>query len=545
MLSNLFSLLFSVLLTVFALAPWFVDQTLRFLMAKEVDVVMIVLTMLSMVSIALLVQDLGSQRFFRGFSGLMVVVVMAAWLAGVCLSFWTGVEPLWQRTVPGVIFALASLWLPVMAWMPFWSIRLTNRVAIVLALLLLQPFFVLRYKIQPLNPQGQFVVVKRSDLYRQMASNASPIATQSTPPVVIIDTPPAEAAPKTPAPQDPVPTPPPAPPTAPATPAPVEPAAPASPAKPTGPFADWNLSATAPAVAELGTAPTADAVRINIKQAAGSKVWDVEWSRPGLVLNSDQPLEIAFRAKANPPRQGTVRFQQAHAPWKTLGLDQPISIEADWKEFRFASKASSADENARLTFQFGGADGDVMLDQVAFQPGGPAPSQPVTVPVSPPPTPVESTKPVEPTPAAPPAESAGPFTMNDWTLINESGYSTAMAIKPGNPGFLRVMVPNTDPASGWKVMLVHERITLESGKTYEVKIRARVDKPRSIRLATSQNAPPWKGMGLYQSINLTSDWAESSIEFKAFASGPCRFYAELAGPEAAMDFSSITLTEKK
>ena len=94
-------------------------------------------------------------------------------------------------------------------------------------------------------------------------------------------------------------------------------------------------------------------------------------------------------------------------------------------------------------------------------------------------------------------------------------------------------------------MLTRDDLKIEKGKSYLAIIRARSDAPRSIRLVTSLPVPPWTGTGLFQSVELSSDWKETTCEFQAIETGPCRFYVTLAGPAATMDFTSIELIEKK
>ncbi|MBY0588273.1 carbohydrate binding domain-containing protein [bacterium] len=521
MLASFFGLLFSVLLTVFALAPWYVDQSLRFLMAKEIDGVMIGLTLLSIISIALLVQDIGARGNSGKGNAFMVLVLLASWIGGVCLTFWTTVEPLWQRTVPGVIFALASLWLPVIAWLPYWSLSFTNRVAIVLALMLLQPFFVLRYKIQPLNDQGQFVVMKRSDLYRQTAN-----ANQTTLP----------ASPS---------------PTAPANVSPLD--LPVADLK-----TDWAFFVAREGLGKVSPAPEPNAVTIDIPPGEEINPWEIEFNRPGFSLSKDQPMEVSFRAKSTSPRTISVRFQENHEPWQSMGLDQRAELSNDWKSYRFSAIARKGDTNARLTFQVGGPSGQVTLADVRYSPAAgqlpvvasttpPAPVAPPAPAALPkPPAAVEMPKPPAPSaPVAPVVASNSAVPLPGWKLITEQGNASSISMRSGEPDFVRVQVPDADPAKDWKVMLLRDNVTLQKGKNYLVTLRARANTARPVRIVTSQNAPPWGGMGLFQSVELSSDWKETSHEFQAIEGGPCRLYVALAGSAASMDFSSIDIAEKK
>ncbi len=533
MIANFLSLVFSVFLTLFALAPWYVDQSLRFLMAKEIDGVMIVLTILAMVSIGLLVQDLGSRSLLSRWSGFIAFLVAGVWTLGVCITFWTTVEPLWQRTVPGIIFALASIWLPFLAWMPFWNLSLTNRVVIILALLFLQPFFVLRYKIQPLNPQGEFVVVKRSDLYRRMmAANSSPPPPQSPAPTPSM---PAEK----PKPNVPAPS---------TLPRAIE----QKPAPDDLLPAGWEFFAARPGLGSIkGDSP--NVVSIQINPGNGIKPWDVEWTKAGISLTKDLPLEVSFRAKATQAGSVYVRFQENHAPWRSLGIDQKVELSSDWKDFKFTGAASDADSNARVAFQLGGASGQISIADLQFTPGDSGFVKKTTpAPVTPPAPPIA----VQPTKDLPPAEPQSPPSpvgprpidtrspLEGWTLSTDKGSASMLTILPGPPPFLRVTVPSSNPKEDWKVMLVREDISLEKGKSYIAKVRGRANLPRSVSIVTTLSTPPWKGTGLFAPIELTTEWKESVIEFTANESGPCRFYVALAGAEAVMEFSSIELTPK-
>lgn len=525
MLASFFSLLLSVLLTLFALAPFYVDQTLRFLMAKEIDGVMIVITILTVATIGSLVQGLSARPWLGRWSGVVVLLVAAVWILSVCLAFWNNVEPLWQRTVPGIVFALASLWVAFLAWMPFWQLPFTNRAVIILALLFLQPFFVLRYKIQPLNAQGQFVVVKRSDLYRQMAAA------------------PSDASP----PQNPAPSPS----------NPVQPNAPQpkpAPVVESPSPAGWVFFSSKPDRAKIDN-PSPNLVTIQIASGESTNPWDIEWAKPGISLVKDTPLDISFRAKATQPRSIHVLFQENHAPWHPIGLSQQVELTTEWKDFKFSGTASASDNNSRVTFQLGGSPDLISIADVQFTPGEsgfakkpePAPiAPPSPIAVEPPtvdPPPTQTQTPPPPVADSAPASSA-PSPLVGWTLSTAQGSVSSLTIQAGQPASLRVSVPASNPDDDWKVMLVRNDLALEKGKTYIVKVSGRANLPRSIRMVTTMTTPPWSGTGLFAPINLTTEWKESVVEFQANQTGPCRFYLALAGPEAVMDFSSIELTPK-
>jgi hypothetical protein len=306
----------------------------------------------------------------------------------------------------------------------------------------------------------------------------------------------------------------------------------------------WEFFASRADLAKID-APQPNLVTIRIAPADGTKPWDVEWSKPGISLSKDLPLDISFRAKATQPRTIQIRFQENHAPWHPIGLDQPVELTTDWKEYRLTGTASASDNNARVTFQLGGAPDQISITDVQFSPG----ESGFTIPI-PPPAPIASPPPVAEKPTPPPVVTPQPVPARisspliGWSLSTDKGSASSLSMIDGTPPFLRVAVPSSNPNDDWKVMLVRDDLSLEKGKSYIVKVNGRANLPRSIRVVTTQNTPPWTGTGLFASIELTKEWKESVVEFQANQSGPCRLYLALAGPEAAMDFSSIELAPK-
>ncbi|MCX5639001.1 MAG: cellulase family glycosylhydrolase, partial [Planctomycetota bacterium] len=83
---------------------------------------------------------------------------------------------------------------------------------------------------------------------------------------------------------------------------------------------------------------------------------------------SDEKLRQAWGEGAQP--LGDNILANAHSPWDNLGLSRRVELTQNWQTFRFGFVAGAGDDNARLSFAFGGSTIPVYLENVEFRAGG-------------------------------------------------------------------------------------------------------------------------------------------------------------------------------
>ena len=531
------SVTFALLLTGLVLAPWYADQTLSFLSGKGFDPPTVILLLASIVIIALLVSGLGERRPWLRWNALITFLVVATWIGSVIYAF-TAVEPDTRRYGPGLIFGISSLWVPFFAWSLFLPLSWLGRFAILLSLLILQPLFVVRYKVQQTNDLGDMIVLKRSTPY--MAAHAKGSKQSSAQ----ADNKPAGEA-------------------SPSSIAPVKKNTLAS------ALSDWTLAKNAGTDGRLVPGLAPESLMVETANS-GDEPWKLQLIRPQFAFTQGEDLTVSFRARSPKPRKIHVEVSQNHEPWKRLGVDAVIELKPEWQNFTYKSKVGEAEPDARLVFDVGGNNTSVEIADIEVSPlpRNSAPKAPVA------PSPVASTEPAKQSAAADRKEPKAPVNAKPLTTNATSGSAAkstaphpaaAGSSKPAvlNEGWSIVVTNPTDPVEMTPVMngeaywsikvpaddskatesikFENAGLTLQKDKRYEVRFRARANAPRSVTVSVTQLSDPWSTMRLSQRFELKTEWQDLTGRFEASEAGPSRIQINLDGPLATIDISQIQL----
>lgn len=110
-------------------------------------------------------------------------------------------------------------------------------------------------------------------------------------------------------------------------------------------------------------------VRIEIREIDETP-WHIQFKQPGLAIEGTQFYTLAFRARADAPRQLSVGVGMAHPPWANLGLSRGVKLTTEMKRFAFGFVARASDAKARVSFVLGDDMAAVELDEVSLRPGG-------------------------------------------------------------------------------------------------------------------------------------------------------------------------------
>jgi hypothetical protein len=116
-------------------------------------------------------------------------------------------------------------------------------------------------------------------------------------------------------------------------------------------------------------AQNGDVLTANLQNATGQD-WHAQVHQTGLNLESGKTYTLRFMARAPQPRPFNVSAQLNQPDWRMLGLRRTINLTPEWKAFSFTFAAQNTVPNqARLSLQFGEANGVVELKNISLRPG--------------------------------------------------------------------------------------------------------------------------------------------------------------------------------
>jgi hypothetical protein len=112
-----------------------------------------------------------------------------------------------------------------------------------------------------------------------------------------------------------------------------------------------------------------DAAQVKIGKADATE-WHLQFNQGGFSVTEGQYYTLSFEASSEKARNITAYVGQAHDPWGNLGLNRQVSLDTEWRTFRFGFTATASDTNARVSFSFGGDATTFNLARVELRPGG-------------------------------------------------------------------------------------------------------------------------------------------------------------------------------
>ena len=131
--------------------------------------------------------------------------------------------------------------------------------------------------------------------------------------------------------------------------------------------AKWHLMGHAGCAATAAATPAGRRLTIDKADDTG---WHIQLTQGGLKLKAGGYYTLTFRVRADAPRAISFNVMQDHEPWRILGLNRAADVGKEWTTFREGFTASADDDNARVTFQFGGSKVPVEIADVRLRPGG-------------------------------------------------------------------------------------------------------------------------------------------------------------------------------
>lgn len=101
----------------------------------------------------------------------------------------------------------------------------------------------------------------------------------------------------------------------------------------------------------------------------GEKPWDIQLSQTGIYLEKERHYRLSFDAYSVVDRKLAINIGQAASPWQAYFVEaQQVSLTTTKSPFHIEfTMTYPTDENARVEFNAGDADGDVFIDNVSLK----------------------------------------------------------------------------------------------------------------------------------------------------------------------------------
>ena len=103
----------------------------------------------------------------------------------------------------------------------------------------------------------------------------------------------------------------------------------------------------------------------------GTNPWDFQVHQVGLDLKDGQMYTVSFKIKTAPARDVLVGARYDEADWRSIGLDQTVKTDDQWRSYSFTFRAKNPKPNHnRISFNAQNSLGDVWLADLSLKPGG-------------------------------------------------------------------------------------------------------------------------------------------------------------------------------
>lgn len=131
-----------------------------------------------------------------------------------------------------------------------------------------------------------------------------------------------------------------------------------------------------------------------------------------------------------------------------------------------------------------------------------------------------------------------------WEVETHEGSTATLLHSPTTQGEMRVRITTLTGQVPWYVKVNQATFEMANGGRYVLSFRARANGPRRIACAVGQNGPPWQPLGLYQIVDVTTEWTTHEFSFVASATeSNARVYFDLGFSDVAVDLADVTLRD--
>lgn len=516
------------LLTAFVMPGFYIEAALSFQATRSLEIQTVFLFAVAGVSILLLVWDLDKESAWFRQPWFVAGIVAALWFLGVVVGFRQIVEtPGGPTTGPALLFALSSLWAPVLSWLPIWSLNNAARLTLVGGLFVLQGVYPLAFMAKLTDRGAEHSIL----VHRRFQEPPKSQASRARPPRPEI--PPNEK--------------------------PLAPAPPSIPKAPAG-VANWSVYSKENKFAKL---PTSSAEQAIIEILPGAReLWDVQLSYAPVAVQKDQRVTVQFRIRSDESRLIQLAFSENHQPWQSLGLaTESLDIGPEWYDVHRTFTATKTDANGRVQLLLGGDPATISItdlkvstkaqtEQSPPQPSAkppaskqPSPTPMVVTPTQPPPQPTPSAPPVaaQPTPTL---KGEGAMDPVGWTVFVDADVPATWSFDSAAKLY-RVTIAEPGVKEASRVQISRAGFPVEANGRYMVRLQARSNVKRTIQVGVTSLDAPNGNLDTELTTSLSTDWNTIELRFKASTSGEVQLQLGVGGPASVVEISSFTLEKSE
>lgn len=218
-------------------------------------------------------------------------------------------------------------------------------------------------------------------------------------------------------------------------------------------------------------------------------------------VNLNTMYHISFRAKSSGNSNIKLCLQNNSDPWNNYGLWKEITLTPNWKKYQYIFIATATDEMSRIDFMLGDSSGDIFFDKIIFEQIGS---------INQPPNNMIKNPDFE-------LGHYAPFVVGD--LNSTASYYTDETIYyAGNNSMF--IDPNQNGLH-FEVQL-YQNVEVASQTQYTLSFWAKSESQRNVQIELYNENSPWNNLGLWQEIDISTEWQNYTINFTATGSGSAR-----------------------
>ena len=131
---------------------------------------------------------------------------------------------------------------------------------------------------------------------------------------------------------------------------------------------------------------------------------------------------------------------------------------------------------------------------------------------------------------------------NLWWLHTGEGTGAELTFPENSPGVVRVAIQSNAGKAPYDIQANYSKLKVKASNQYRIQFEIRSDQPRNLFLGVSQSHEPWNGLGLYEQLNLTSEWKHFEKDFSpASDDDNARIHFDAGGNSGAFEVRSVSL----
>ncbi len=132
-----------------------------------------------------------------------------------------------------------------------------------------------------------------------------------------------------------------------------------------------------------------------------------------------------------------------------------------------------------------------------------------------------------------------------WQSKVWEGSEANLVFPDEDPQGVRIAISRAGSDVPWHIQLNQAPVAVKAMEKYLLRFRARADHPRSMVLALSQADNPWRNLGLYQEVALTTEWQDFDAEFIATRDElRAQVHFALGGKAVSVEIAGVRLQRK-